>query len=144
MSLDDLKARARRVADELLTQGDLSIAAELFTADCRHHAPEMIPQGFAGMASWVAALREAFPDLCAIVEDEIAEGETVVLRVTLRGTHHGEYRGIPPTGRRASWVQVEIFRAAADGRFVDRWSCWDRQAVLFQLGVRSDQQGGPR
>lgn len=140
MSPDELKAHARRLAEEVLTQGDLSIARELFRADCRHHAPEAIAPGGEGIVSWVTELRGAFPDLCAIVEDEIADREHVVLRLTLSGTHEGEFRGLPPTRRRATWGHVEILRVDADGRFADRWSCWDQHVLLRQLGCGTDHQ----
>src|ERR1044071_9557779 len=69
----DSPARARRLAEELLTQGDLSVAEEILAPNCIHHAPVRIAPGPAGLSGWVVALRRAFPDLYAIIEDEITE-----------------------------------------------------------------------
>jgi predicted ester cyclase len=140
VSLDDLKTRARRLAEELMTQGDLAVADELLAPDCRHHAAQSLVPGAAGLQSWVASLRRAFPDLCVIVEDQIAEGDRVMQRLTLSGTHEGELFGMVPTDRRITWQLVEILRADADGRFVDRWSSWDQHGVLQQLSIGSDHR----
>src|SRR5215211_3937420 len=99
MSPDELKARARRLAEELLTQGDLAVADELLAPAGSHHAPNTVAPGVDGVKSWVVTLRQSFPDLRAVVEDEIAEGDTVVQRLTLSGTHKGTYFGVPPTSR---------------------------------------------
>ncbi len=135
MAPDDLKMRARRIAEELLTQGDLAVADELFTPDCRHRAPHSIPIGVNGVKPWVMTLRRAFPNLHAIVEDEITEGNTVVQRLTLRGTQDGEFRGLSPTGRHATWDLVEILSAGPDGTFVDHWFIWDELGLQRQLGA---------
>jgi len=132
---DELKSRARRLPDELLTQGDLSVADELFASDCAYHAPATPGASVAGAKPWVAALRRAFPDLSAVVEAEIAEGDTVVQRITCRGTHRGEYCGLPPTGRPVSWQLVAIQRIGRDGRVAEHWACWDQLGVLRQLGA---------
>lgn len=123
MSLEEMKARARRIPEELFTQGDLAIADDIFAPDV------------ASTKRWVAALRRAFPDLCAIVEDEIAEGDTVVQRLTYRGTHAGTFLGFPPTGNRAIWQAMEIRRLGPDGKFTEQWMVADLLGVLQQLGA---------
>ena len=135
MSPDELKVRARRIAEELLTQGDLAVADELFAVDCKHHAPRPLGCGPQGMKRWVAALRRAFPDLRAMVEDEVAEGSRVAQRLTLGGTHMAALEGVPPSGRRATWVLVELLRVGPDGRFADHWCVWDELGLLRQLGA---------
>ena len=94
MSLEELKAHARRVPEELLTQGDLAVADAVFAPDVVYHDPTCHAPGVAGTKQVVLALRRAFPDLCAVVEDEIAEGDRVVQRLTLSGTHRGAYCGL--------------------------------------------------
>jgi predicted ester cyclase len=123
MSPDELKVRARRVPDELVTQGDLAVADDVF-------APHI-----GGTKRWVTALRQAFPDLCAIVEDEIAEGDTVVQRLTYRGTHAGTFLGLPPTGSRVTWQAMEIRRLGPDGKFTEQWVLADLLGLLQQLGA---------
>ena len=137
MSPDELKARARRLPDELLTQGDLAVADELLAPDCACHAPATLAPGVAGAKRWVAALRRAFPDLSAVVEAEIAEGDTVVQRIACSGTHQGAFLGLPPTGRRVAWQMVAIQRIGRDGKVAEHWASWDRLGVLRQLAAPS-------
>lgn len=138
MAPDDVKALARRFVEELLTQGDLAVARDLFTEDCRHHAPGPVASGAAGIAAWVAELRQAFPDLWAIIEEEIAQEGRVALRLSLGGTQEGMLDTLPAGGQRARWQQITILHAGPDGRFVAVWSSWDRLGLLTQLGVRAD------
>ena len=135
MAPDEPKVRARRIAEELLTQGDLAVADELFAPACHHHAPRPIGIGAHGVKVWVAALRRAFPDLHAIVEDEVAEGSRVAQRLTLGGTHAAALEEVPPSGRRATWVLIELLRVGPDGRFAEHWCIWDELGLLRQLGA---------
>lgn len=135
MLTEELKAYARRLPDELLTQGDLAVADELIAPDCRHHAPVPLAPGVEGAKRWVTALRRAFPDLRAIVEDEVAEGDMVVQRLMLSGTYEGAFCGVPATGRRATWQLVAIQRIGPDGRCAEHWSTWDQLGLLRQLGA---------
>ena len=135
MSPDELKVRARRIAEELLTQGDLAVADELFARDCHHHAPRAVAPGAHGMKRWVVALRRAFPDLRAIVEDQVAEGNRTVQRPTLGGTHEAALFGVPTKGRLAIWPLVEMLRVGPDGTFAEHWCVWDELDLRRQLGA---------
>jgi len=137
MLTEELKAYARRVPEELLTQGDLAVADEVLDPDCIYHTFASLTTGAEGIKQWVTALRRAFPDLRAIVEDEIAEGDTVVQRITCSGTHRGEYLGIPPTGKRATWQLVAIQHLGQGGKFAEHWSSADLFGLLHQLGAAS-------
>ncbi len=132
---DELKVRARRIAEELLTQGDLAVADELLAPTTGHHTPNTVATGIDGVKSWVVTLRQSFPDLRAIVEDEIAEGDTVVQRLTLSGTHEGDFCGVEPSGRHVTWDLVEILRVGPEAKFTNYWSIWDQLGLLRQLGA---------
>jgi steroid delta-isomerase-like uncharacterized protein len=82
---------------------------------------------------WAVLLR-AFPDLHVAVEDVIAEGDKVVCRNTVTGTHQGEYRGLPPTGKSVTYNEIFIFRFA-DGRIAEIWGVVDVLTQMRQLGV---------
>jgi predicted ester cyclase len=134
MAPDDLKSRARRVVEEVLNQGDLAVANELISPDCIHHIPGgPSMRGLAALRDWLALTLSIFPDFHAIVEDEIAEADLVVQRITCYGTHQGEFSGIRPTGRPVSFQIIEISRAGADGKFAEHWSSADLRGVLRQL-----------
>ena len=139
MSPQDLKARARRLMEEVFNQGDLAVARELVTADYVHHVPGDQPApGPQGVSDTLTFMRHAFPDFHVIVEDEIADGDRVVQRVTVRGTHEGVFLGIPPTGRTVAFAAIDINRAGPDGRFVEHWSSADMLGLLQQLGALPD------
>jgi steroid delta-isomerase-like uncharacterized protein len=82
---------------------------------------------------WAMLLR-VYPDLHLTVEDVIAEGDKVVARNTVTGTHRGEFMGVAPTGRSVTYNEIFIFRFA-DGRVVETWGVVDVYAQMKQIGV---------
>jgi len=75
---------------------------------------------------------QAFPDLHAAVDELIAEGDRVFCRSTMTGTHDGEYKGIPPTGRQMSAESAEVFRIV-DGKFAGYWCLTNVAGLMRQL-----------
>jgi steroid delta-isomerase-like uncharacterized protein len=86
-----------------------------------------------------ARLHRAFPDLHIAVEDLIAEGDKVVARDTVTGTHRGEYMGLPPSGKSITYNEIFICRFAG-GRIAETWGVVDVLSQLRQLGAIP---GGP-
>jgi predicted ester cyclase len=82
----------------------------------------------------MAMLLQGFPDIHVAVEDLIAEGDKVVGRNTISGTHQGSYMGLAPTGTRVTYDEIFIFRFA-DGRIVETWGVVDVFSQMKQLGV---------
>jgi predicted ester cyclase len=82
---------------------------------------------------WAMLLR-GLPDLHVAVEDVIAEGDKVVSRNTVTGTHQGEYRGLRPTGKFVTYNEIFIFRFAG-GRIAEIWGVVDVFSQMKQLGV---------
>ena len=82
----------------------------------------------------MTAFTSAFPDSRISIESCIAEGDKVVTRWTLTGTHQGMFQGIPPTGRSVKFTGIE-FNRAVDGRLVEHWSMFDNLALLQQIGA---------
>jgi steroid delta-isomerase-like uncharacterized protein len=80
------------------------------------------------------ALFTAFPDANYIIDDMIAEGDKVVLRLTMTGTHKGAFQGIPPTGKQVKVTGVGIYRIAG-GKFIENWSFVDMLGLMQQLGI---------
>jgi predicted ester cyclase len=136
MSPEELKTRARRLVEEVLNQGDLAVANELISSGYIHHVPGgQLAPGLAGVKDWLALTQLIFPDFYAIVEDEIAEGDRVVQRITGHGTHQGEFFGVPPTSKQVTFDVIEINRAGPDGKFAEHWSSIDLLGILQQIGA---------
>jgi predicted ester cyclase len=119
---DDNKALVRRYYDQVLNGGDLDAVGDFF-------ANERIVEGIrAGCFSYFTA----FPDVHCSIEELVAEGDKVFCRSTITGTHDGEYKGIPPTGRHVSTEAAEVFRIA-DGKFVGYWCLTNVAGLMRQL-----------
>jgi len=81
-----------------------------------------------------ATLHRAFPDLHITIEDLIGEGDKVVARDTVTGTHEGEYMGLPPTGKSIMYNEIFIVRFA-DGQIAETWGVVDVLSQMRQLGA---------
>jgi steroid delta-isomerase-like uncharacterized protein len=89
---------------------------------------------------FVTTYETAFPDMNVTVEDVIAEGDKVVTRVTLRGTHQGETEEFgPPTGRQVELKGITISRIEG-GKIVEDWDAYDNLSAMQQLGLAPEQQ----
>ena len=132
---EENKAIARRLYDELASQGNLSLADEVVAEDFVDHnppGPGILP-GREGLKQVFATFRSAFPDLRVRVEDQIAEGDKVVSRLTVSGTNQGEFMGMPATGKSASIGVVDILRFEG-GKIAERWGEADFMGMMQQLG----------
>ncbi|MDP9310402.1 MAG: ester cyclase [Pseudomonadota bacterium] len=135
MSIEQNKHLVQHAFTRLFNHGELALADDLVSADfLNHEAPPNAPRGPAGLRSMVMMLRTAFPDLHYDTEEVIAEGDKVVDRTTLRGTHLGPFMGIPPTGRPFVQAQIHILRFV-DGKAVEHRAVRDDLGMLQQLGV---------
>ncbi|MEZ0362349.1 ester cyclase [Mycobacterium sp. pUA109] len=77
-------------------------------------------------------LRPAFPDLEVTIHDQITEGDKVVTRKSYRGTHRGEFLGVPATGRTVEWSVIDIIRLR-NGQYVEHWAVADMAGLRAQL-----------
>jgi steroid delta-isomerase-like uncharacterized protein len=84
------------------------------------------------MIAYAQAMHAAFSDLSVTLNDVIAEGERVAVRVTWRGTHSGPYCGIAPTGERFEFTGI-VFWRAREGKIVERWAEIEFSALIAQL-----------
>jgi steroid delta-isomerase-like uncharacterized protein len=82
---------------------------------------------------WAMLLR-VYPDIHLTVDDVIAEGDKVVARNTVTGTHQGEFMGVGPTGKSVTYNEIFIFRFA-NGRVVETWGVVDVLSQMKQIGV---------
>jgi steroid delta-isomerase-like uncharacterized protein len=142
---EENKALVRRFFEEFITKGDLSLTDELIAENYVDHNPPgpNIAPGPEGVKQLFAGRRSAFPDLTVTVDDQVAEGDKVVSRGTITGTHKGEFMGIPATGKSISMGAVSIFRIE-DGKIAERWGEVDTLGMMQQLGVVPPPPGESR
>ena len=132
------KALFKRFHDAANT-GDIEVLAktidELVAPDAVIRTPLPIDATGAELLKQVwAMLLRVYPDIHLTVEDLIAEGDKVVARNTVTGTHQGEFMGVAPTGNSVTYNEIFIFRFA-DGRVVETWGVVDVYAQMKQIGV---------
>ncbi len=97
-----------------------------------HLAEYPAPLGREAWREGFEMMRRAFPDLEARVEDLVAADDRVAVRISLHGTHRGEFQGIPATGHEVRYVSHEIYRIA-NGLFAEEWICSDNATLFRQL-----------
>lgn len=135
MSAQDNKALARRFLEEVMNKGNVSVLDQLGAPNfVDHDAPPGVPPGAEGIKGFVTAFRAAFPDLHYHVDDEIAEGDKVVQRVTGHGTMKGDFQGMKATGKTGTWTEMHITRFQ-NGKAVEHWGNVDQMGMLVSLGV---------
>ena len=133
MSTVDNKAIASRFFDEVINQRKLDVLDEIAHSNVKGH----ISDGVMSREEWKKILEmglNAFADHHQTVHDWIVEGDKVVARWTVEGTHTGIYVGIPSTGRRMKATGIEIFRIE-NGKIVEEWCNLDFYGVVRQLGA---------
>lgn len=132
---------ARRVPEEIASENNLDLVAEVYAEDAVEHAPfGRNAQGIEAITDSLRQFLEAFPDLRATVEDAVTQEDTVAMRVTLRGTHEGDFMGIAPTNQSFE-VQNMVFTRIEDGKIAERWLQPDTLGMLTQLGIVSPPGG---
>ena len=120
--LEQNKTLFKRFVEEVFNKKNVDVLDELMDFTVVEHKEE------------ITAFLGAFPDLHVTVEDLIAEGDKIVGRVTLTGTHQGELMGIPATGKKVSFSEILIIRIS-NGKAVEQWEVADTMSMMQQLGV---------
>ena len=135
MSIEENKAVIRRLGEEVVNKGNFAVAEALIAENHRSlYPPPGHEQGRKGQIAAIAALRTAFPDLEMVGEEMVAEGDKVAGTFVMRGTHLGEFMGIPPTGKRVTVRGMGINTVVA-GQCTASMELLDALSLLQQLGV---------
>ena len=137
--LEANKVLARRFHEEIFDQGNQEVAAEILAPDFVWHAPvgDPIAVGPEAVNAVATDLRGFIPDFVLTDDDEIAEGDRVVIRWTLTGTAQGESGPVP-----VIYTGIDIFRIA-DGRLAELWQNTDDLGLEQQLAGTSSPMGTP-
>jgi steroid delta-isomerase-like uncharacterized protein len=128
------KATVRRFIREVFEQGREAAVDELLTPDFVGHTWGPSGAGTDGLKAALARLSGALADTRFVVEDEIAEGDRVAVRLTASARQVGEFMGAPASGRSYEIGEIHIFRLR-DGRIAEHWHQFDRIGMLQQLGA---------
>jgi steroid delta-isomerase-like uncharacterized protein len=121
---------------EFINTGSEKLAEELISPDAVFHIPGRAEpmRGPAGYLVVIGMMRGGFPDIQWALEEMIAEDDKVAARFTMRGTHHGSFFGVPPTGKTIE-VQAMNFYRLAGGKFIEERGQPDLLGLLQQIGA---------
>ena len=135
MSTQANKTLVRQFVEEVFNKGDLAAVDTFLDTNYIEHAgaPGLAP-GPEGFKQLLTIFDTAFPGIHMTIEDLVAEGDRVVGRFTARGTHQGEFFGIPPAGKQVTLTAINIYRIAG-GKIAERWGNSDDLGMMQQLGV---------
>jgi steroid delta-isomerase-like uncharacterized protein len=130
------KAILQRYFEEAWNKGRLEVLDEIVASNYVNHDPAVpgLPPGPEGLKPIMAGFRAAFPDLHFTIEAMIAEGDQVVTRWTMRGTHLGEFIGLPPSSKQVTCGGIQIERLV-NGQIVEHWRKADDLGLMQQLGA---------
>ena len=130
MSFEENKAIVRRFI-EAYNKRNLDVFDDLLAPDYFDHTSQVGPEGLKQLMNMAF---KAFPDFHETIEDIIAEGDKVWVRITFTGTHSGEWMGIAPTGKKITTEMVDIFRIA-NGKLVEYRDVNNNLDFLKKLGL---------
>jgi steroid delta-isomerase-like uncharacterized protein len=136
MGVEQNKEFVRRaLVGEVWNNGNLATVDEVFAPNYRGHDPDRPGlDGPEAVKRSVAEFHTAFPDFAISIDDLIAEGDRVVWRYTMTGTHNAPFLGAPPCGRRIAATGISIFRIDG-GVLREGWINFDALGMLRQFGA---------
>lgn len=132
---DENKRLVRRYYEEVVTTGAIEEVPRFVSPDyVEVHDNKRYAIGIEGAKEHILGVRRTYPDLVLTAEQQIAEGEWVVTRITMRGTHSGEWQGIAPTGKSLEVTAVNIDRVV-NGRIVEHGGAANLLGPLLEIGA---------
>jgi len=134
MSAKDNKAMVRRVVEEAINKGNLSVLDEIMDDSYVYHVPGSEVRGPDGFKLYATMMRAALPDLKMTIDAMVGEGDLVASRFTIQGTHHGELMGVAPTGKKVTITEA-VFVRFENGKEVEAWPYTDTLSIYQQLGA---------
>jgi serine phosphatase RsbU (regulator of sigma subunit) len=130
---EENKASFRRYLEGAWNQSNLEVVDQIFDRYISHQPDgSVLERGPEDVKRFVSEFRSAFHDLRLIIEEQIAQGDKVVSRGTIRGTHQGEFRGMAPTGKEMEIPGMAVFRFSEEGKVVESWDSYDQLSLMRQ------------
>lgn len=124
----------RRFVDAVLARGDLAAIDELVAPDFISHTWGITENGPANLRAATERIHGSLKNVEFTIDDEVADGNAVVVRLTSSATPTGEFMGVPATGRSYTIGEIHWFRLA-DGRIAEHWHQHDALGLMKQLGA---------
>jgi steroid delta-isomerase-like uncharacterized protein len=134
VTLEENKALVRRFIDEIFVQGRPAAVDELLADDFAPHTWQSTGDGKGDLKRAIERVSKGLADGQFTIEDIIAEGDRVAVRVTAQATQVGEFMGLPPSGKTYTIGEIHIFRIR-DGKVVEHWHQFDQLGLMRQLGA---------
>jgi steroid delta-isomerase-like uncharacterized protein len=132
------EAVVRRYDEELYGGGQLSVADEILAPDFVFFGPAAGIRGPEEFKNFVQVMHSAFPDLSFETHQIISDGRKVARVATMRGTHLGDFRGIPPSGRKIAVPRIDTF-IVEEGRILEGQAFMDHQAFFELLQAPAEE-----
>ena len=128
-------AVVRRNTEEVQGKGDWAVFDELWSDEAVDHTPQPgAGDDKAGVKGLYQAIRESFPDFTPEIHWQIVADNMVTTFKTYHGTHSGDFLGVAPTGRKFSFITVDVMRVV-DGKITDHWGAATLLDLMQQLGA---------
>ena len=137
------KAVVERLVRDIVNGGQVELLDEVLADNFTAHGVGPGPAGPDGMRRLIATWRTAFPDWQDHIEEIVAEGDLVVIKIAAQGTHSGPLLGIEPTGEAVEWGMIEMVRVA-DGKITEQWGYSDFSDVVRRLRKVAASQSEPQ
>jgi steroid delta-isomerase-like uncharacterized protein len=134
MSTDENKAVVRRFIDEAFVKGNPESVDELISESFVPHTWPSVQPGRESLKQTVVRMAGGLSNVAFEIEDVIAEGDRVAVRVTARATHKGDFMGVPAAGKSYEIAEIHIFRLE-DGLIVEHWHVADMLGMMKQIGA---------
>jgi len=130
---------------ELFGKGDFEALKELFAPEYVSYSPSGAPkpESLEEVIEFGKMIFKGFPDSSWTIEELFAAGDTVIARWTYRGTHEGEFMGIPPTGNKVEFGGIMITRIE-NGKVVEEREDYDMLGAMQQLGMELKPKEGEK
>ncbi len=133
--ISDNKTLVRRLMEDDISQGNEAVADEIIAPDFFDHTnPPGMQHGIVGHKAVVRLFRTSFPNMRWEIEDIQTDGDKVVIRTMMHGTHIGEFFGISPTNKQVCASGIHVLRIA-NGKIAEHWGNNDDLGMMQQLGV---------
>ena len=134
MGVDANKELVHRFVQAVFQDGDLSAVDALVSEDFVPHTWPSTGDGRGDLKRAMERVSKALTDPVFTIDDSIAEGDRVAVRLTASATQTAEFMGLPPSGKRYTISEIHIFRVR-DGQITEHWHQFDQLGMMRQLGA---------